>query len=223
MEGGIAPTVRFCKIKTANGLRYGFGSAGGLPDYGIVQSNLFKDCNVLSAIEHTGASINQQGRVWTCNNVFDSCGGGDSGALKSADTYNHLIFNNVFINCLRAWDMIEGTIYQSTPDGIQIEYADYNHIFRPIRDLYRYMSIKYTDLISLQNATGFGLNDTVDIDPLFENPMIDDYSYKSGSPCVGTGVGGTNKGLYLLGVEKIGASEDVFILIPKPPSDLSIT
>jgi hypothetical protein len=223
MEGGIVPTVRFCKIKTANGLRYGFGSAFGLPDYGIVQSNLFKNCNVYQAIQHTGASVNQQGKNWICNNVFDSCGGGDSGAIRSVDTYNHQIFNNVFINCLRAWEMREAVVFQSTADGLQVEYADYNHVFGSIRDLYRYLSIKYADLNVLQNETGFGLNDIIGIDPLFENPMIDDYSYKSGSPCIGTGVGGTNKGLYLLGVEKIGASDEVFIFIPKPPSSLSVT
>jgi hypothetical protein len=174
-----------------------------------VQSNLFKDCNLYSALQHTGASVNKQSKNWICNNVFDNCGGGDYGAIYSQDTYNHQIFNNVFINCLRAWDMKEGVVFQSDPDGVQVEYADYNHFFGSIRDLYRYLGIKYENLILLQNQTGFGLNYTVGIDPLFENPLIDNYSYKSGPHCLGTGVGGTNKGLYLLGAEKIGASEEV--------------
>ncbi len=223
MEAGdVVASVRFNKIKTINGVRYGYGSSGQEPNYGIVQSNLFKDCNIYQAIEHTGAGPNQKGKQWICNNVFDSCGGGDNGAIRSTDTYNHQIFNNIFYNCVRTWDMPEYVPYQSNQSASQIEYADYNHEHGSIRDLYRHLSIKYTTLEQIRTATGFAVNDRSG-DPKFINPSLDDYRLDIGSPCIGGGVASTNQGLYLIGVEKVGLSGAALEPSPSSPSDVAVS
>jgi hypothetical protein len=211
--GGVIGTVRFCILETDVGVLHGFGDPSQEPNYGIIQSNLFKNCKVYSAIFHTGAGSNQAGREWICNNVFDGCGAGDNGAIRSTDTYNHQIFNNIFLNCRKTWDMPDTLAMQTNSSKQQIEYADYNHDYGTTLSRYEYLGVKYYS--SLPSAReGFGQNDTSG-DPYFVDRSNYNYRLASGSPCNGAGVSGSNHGIYLVGNEILGAS-DSYVVVKRP-------
>ncbi len=205
--GDVVAVVRFNIIKDTNvGVRFGYGSSVQEPNYGIVQSNLFKNCATYTAIQHTGASPDQAGKHWICNNVFDNCGGGDNGAIRSTDTYDQQIFNNIFFNCRKMWDMPEKTSRQSDTTAAVLEYADYNHEFGTGRMHYEYLSLAYKSSSRLNAASGFGANDSSG-NPLFIDARNDNYTLSARSPCVNNGVDGASQGIYLTGIEVLGAQD----------------
>ncbi len=224
--GDVVAAFAFNIFKTRIGIRYGYGSTVQEPNFGIVRGNLFKDCTWYTGIQHTGASANQAGKNWICNNVFDNCGGGDNGAIHSKDTYDNQIFNNIFYNCRKMWDIPEKVQNQSNTSKNQIEYADYNHEYGTTFNRYEYLSVYYKTSAALYAATGLGGNDSSGY-PGFTNPSKDDYTLETGSPCAGTGISGTDKGIYLTGIEKLGlsgignTSGDQKGKIPKSPTALT--
>jgi hypothetical protein len=74
-------------------------------------------------------------------------------------------------------------------------------------------------LIITISASGFAGNDTTG-DPLFSDGAL---SLGLSSPCLGTGVAGTDKGIYLTGVEIIGASGVIGIRRPKLIEGLTVS
>jgi len=224
MEAGhVVASVRFSIFKTSVGILYGYGSTGQEPNFSVVQGNLFKNCNKYCAIQHTGAGSNQQGKQWICNNVFDSCGGGDNGAIKSVDTYHHQIFNNIFYNCVKMWDMPETLDAQSNTSKPVIEYANHNNEFGTVGVMYEHLGTTYDSALKIKSATGFAQNDT-SYDPKFIDPSVNNYRLAADSPCMTGGINNVSQGIYLTGVEKLGSSDGSILFDPpEAPTGVKIT
>ncbi len=210
MEAGdVLASANFNLFKTGIGIRYGYGSLGQEPNYGIVQSNLFKGNTLYYGIQHTGAGATQAGYQWIMNNVFDNSGGGNNGAIHIIDTYDCVIVNNIFARCKKIWD-IPNNIQQDPARNI-IAQGDYNHEFDDIgyRSMYHeHLSVEYYTLsgVGSLNAAFPALeSNTVSSNPLFSNVGLDDYTLQAGSPCLAAGIDNTDKGIYLTGIELIGA------------------
>ena len=203
-SGTVLPVVRFCKIKTRVGIDYGYGSSNGHANYGVVQGNLFKGCTTYYALYQRGASSSAEGKFYISNNVFDNCGGGDNGAIYMSHAYGHQIFNNIFYACRKMWDNPVALGSQSDSSRDVVEYADYNHDYGTTSFRYEYLSIHYKTSTDLNSVSGFAGKDTTG-SPLFTDVVNGDYTLQPGSPCIGNGVYGTNQGIYLTGIEKLGA------------------
>ncbi len=224
--GAVLVSCAFNIFKTDVGIRYGYASPAYEPNFGIAISNLFKNCPN-SGIAHYGSSASQAGKNWICNNVFDNSGSGDVGAVYARDTYDIQIFNNIFYNCRKMWDIPETVAQQSNTSKKQIEYADYNHDYGTTLTRYEYLSVYYNTSAALNAASGFAANDSSG-DPLFTNPTQDNYTLKKGSPCLGTGVVGTDKGIYLTGIERLGPAgiglvTSVNISVPVAPAFFTVS
>ena len=219
LVGHVCPTVRFCIIKSLKGVKFGFGGADHASNYACIQSNLFKDCTQEGGIHVTGSSPDADGNNVISNNVFDNCGSGDDGAIRINDAYLFKIYNNIMLKSRKVWDVPELETNQTDQTRNVISYADYNHEFETTFVLYEYLSYTYTSSASL-NASDDRLagNDSTG-DPLFNEPTNDDYTLQSGSPCIANGVDGSNQGIYLTGIEKLGTG----IKRAKPLSDVTVT
>jgi hypothetical protein len=224
VAGHVCPVVRFNIIKSSKGIKFGFGSSGHEVNYAVIQNNLFKDCTTLAGIEVTGTSATGNEDNVISNNVFDNCGEGDNGAIRINDSYKYKIYNNIFLDCRKMWDIPEDVdLYQSDKTRNVIEYANYNHDFGTTYVRYEYLSILYETSSALNSFdSNLAGNDSTG-DPLFNDPSNDDYTLQNGSICIANGVSGSNQGIYLTGIEKLGVSDTIGIRVPSPPTGLTIS
>ena len=201
--GSVSTSARFNIFSTVNGIEYGAsGTSGSSHSYTIVQSNIFTNCTQ-SGIDHWPGSnnIDLGEKHWWVGNIFDSCGSGERAAITFKQGYSAQIFNNIFIDSRKVWaDFIDMSAIK-----LGVEYADYNHEEGTTLTSQRYewRGVNYSTATDLFNVSGFAANDTQG-DPLFVNRAANNYSLKQGSPAMGTGVDGTDKGLYLTGIEQLG-------------------
>jgi hypothetical protein len=206
----VTTSVRFC-ISTGNpyGVHYGRSGSSGVPhSYSIVQCNIIKTGNGFG-IYHEPGSRGQNGsfnatKHWWCNNVFDSKSNGENGPIQFRQAYSAIIFNNIYFNSRKLWRETQ----DSSAFGAVMEYADHElHFGTTSTQVYEYQVIDYPTATALQAVKpGFAVNDVI-ADPLFTNPAINDYTLQAGSPALTGGVSGTQQGVYLLGIEKIGVND----------------
>lgn len=200
--GDVTTSARFNHFSgVSEGISY--RESGGTDDgheYGLIQCNLFESCGQYGFRHwvNVGGGANSKSSEISCN-VFDSCGTGDQGAIHFRAFYDTIIYNNIMLDCRRAWVDYQDTTAQDEP----IKYADYNCQHGTTGSEYALSGTDYT-LAGLRTASTFADND-ITTDPLFTNPATDDYTLGGGSPCLATGVDSTDRGIYLTGVEVIGA------------------
>lgn len=203
-------SVRFCIDNTVFGVHYGRSGSSGIPhSYSIVQCNLFKE-NGDRGIFHEPGSLGLNGtnnaeKHWWCNNVFYSRAAGEKGSIEFRQAYSAIIFNNIYLNCRKLWRESQ----DSSSAGSVMEYANHELHFGTtlVSQTYEYQSKDYANSVLLQTVRpDFGTQDVIS-DPLFIDPANGDFTLQPGSPAITGGVSGTQQGVYLLGVEKIGASD----------------
>ena len=222
-KNNVSPVVRFCKIKdVSKGIKFGFGSANHEINFTCIQSNLFKNCRRYMAIEVTGASPDALGNNQINNNVFDNCGGGDNGAIHIKDSYEFIIFNNVFVNCRKMWDVPESIPYQSNEHREVLSFADFNHDFATSLVRYEYLGEYYKKSEALSQAFPQMASEDTTGEISFSSPEDDDYSLTTISKNVVSGYKGTSKGIYLTGVEQLGVSDSAQVNVPKPPTEVRV-
>jgi len=203
--GDVSTSVRFNILNTANGVHYGASGGSGVShSFTVVQSNIFKGC-AKSGIDHWPGSndIFMGEKHWWVSNVFDGCGSGERAAITFKQGYSAQIFNNIFIDSRKVWaDFMDKSAIK--PD---VEYADYNHEEGTTLTSQRYewRGINYSNAADLFADSGFSANDSQG-DPLFTSRATNLYSLQVDSPALEKGVDGTDKGLYLAGIEKIGVA-----------------
>ena len=208
-SGDTMPTVRFNYFHNMqSGITVGFASADGYSDYFNVQSNLFKDISGSpdGVFWARGAAAAANGKHQISNNVFDNCDtGGGSAILTIRDSYDWQFFNNITANSAANQMLNYDTVpNQSDPARDVIEYWDYNQVYLS-GEVYTHLAQGYANagLLNAFDATLAGNIATTD--PLFTNSAINDYTLQVGSPCIGTGVNTSDKGIYLTGIEVVGA------------------
>ncbi len=200
----VSINFRFNRASTSNvGVLYhAAASTGAQHSYTVVQGNIFKGC-AQEGIDHepgTGVTTKRGEKHWWCNNVFDSCGSGEQGAIYFTKADGTEIFNNIMLNCRKVW----AEFADNSANGMTVEYADYNIEYGTVLTSQRYEweAGNYTTAALLYAASGLANNDQ-DADPTFVDTT--DYVLDAGSPAIGGGVGGVDCGVYLIGPEVIGA------------------
>jgi len=201
LEGDTSTAMRFC-ISNSVRVHYGrSGSSGAGHSYTVVQNNLFKGQN--SRLTHqTENELAPGGKHAWSNNVFDGVAWGENAAIQFQTANLAQIYNNIMINCQKVWAK-----FVSQP-SILIEYADYNHEHGTVYtgQRYEYDAINYGTASALCEAEGLACHDSQG-DPLFVDVASNNYRLGADSPCIASGVGGTDKGIYLVGIEQIGPNE----------------
>lgn len=202
---GLGTGVKFCVL--GDYIRFGTnGATEGAGDYCVVQGNLIRqasneDRGFWSNNEYKNNIVDES--IWVVGNIFENCGGtgGDSAPMvfQQGAQDDAIILNNIFTNCQR--------VMRHNPDnGVSIRAMNYNHTYNVSAEsgwLIRYNSSQWSTIDDFNASTGFEGNHTIG-DPQFENLTSNNARLSSGSPCIGSGFGGTDKGLYLLGNEQIG-------------------
>jgi hypothetical protein len=210
-SGEFGMTVRHCIFGTeANAL---FDNLGTNPQgqYHIFQGNLcyYVTKNVYTNIAlQFGGPPGSEGSgggpgVWMCNNVIYNSGAndGDSPAVL-IDFHQSGIcsWNNIWV---------DGFGHLRVKDGTSaVDFCDYDHshnVATAGTSMWEFDPSAYTSTSSMQAGTGFEGNLTTG-DPLFTSASTYDVSLGIGSPCIDSGVSGTDQGVYLIGTEQLGAS-----------------
>jgi hypothetical protein len=176
------------------------GASGQSHAYTIIAHNLFVG-TASGGITHDTENNALLGtkNMWS-SNVFDSCGSGEIAAINAKLANGAIMFNNIMLDCRKVLsDYINEPL-------INWELADYQHHFGTTlpSQMYEYRGTNYASIALFNSGTGFAAND-LESDPLFTNTVGGDYTLQGGSPAIGTGAGGTNKGIYLTGLEVLGA------------------
>lgn len=199
-ETKVGLSLRFNNFK---GSKVRISTQGGRQplDFHIIQSNLF-DSPVKG---HTGAPLQFDMNATTAsskkqvisNNVFYNYSFSTAGdiTVKSSGWDGIAVYNNVFYDTKRPWRFDEGV---SAP-----EFLDFNHYHNATipAPVFRLQGGSDLPLKIIKAQTQFAANSTVG-DPQFNSTT---WRIPQTSPCYQSGVSGTNKGLYLLGTEIIGA------------------
>jgi hypothetical protein len=207
----IDPAIR---ITTSTSIRFNFsdrsgvhfgrsGSSGSGHFYTIVQGNVFKNASSSqrSGIWHITDNDLQIGeKAWWCGNVFDTCGSGETFPIYFNRVNDTQMFNNIMYNSRACWT--SNNVYPNT----DVEYADYNDMFGSTAAIeYEYKNVGYATPAALNAFDSRFAGNDITTDPLFTNPATNDYSLQGGSPNLTSGVDGTQSGVYLAGIEVIGA------------------
>lgn len=224
----VSTSVRFCIDATDKGVHYGRSGSAGVPhSYTVVQCNLFKPSpNNVCGIYNLAGSIGSNGsnnatKHWWCNNVFYGRGRGESSAIMGTQMYNAAIFNNIMLDCRKVWS----DFADSSAFGPDIEFADFNCEFGTTLTSQRYQwkGVNYSTaaLLNAENSNYSG-ND-INQDPLFTDAFNGDFTLQPTSPALTAGVDGTQQGIYLLGIEKIGANDFIQNVPPERMDAPNIT
>lgn len=200
--GDVSISARFNLFESEVGVLLGTAGGGNSHSYSIAQCNIFKGC-FRAGIDHN--NIFQESTLgekhWWCGNVFDSCGGGEVAAINFQYAFSAQIFNNLFIDCAKVWADVIDRSGLKLPD---VEYADYNQEIGTTNasQIYEYRGVNYTSAAALNAAfSTFAGNDT-EINPLFTNAAINDYTLQALSTARLTGVSGVDKGAHWTGIEE---------------------
>ena len=219
ISGQVGFTIRFNYFDTGFTR---FSSQGALPmtNWGIVQSNIFHN-PIEPPMRHfrTSPASDSQKR-WIVGNVIHNWQHGTLGAvwMNAPEFRNTTAFNNIFHKVRVA--------YRYDDDQLTApEFSNFNHFYNGSSGLiYRFDSGEYNALDSLRSAKKYELS-SEESEPLFENAQLGDFRLSSQSPCKNSGISGTDKGVYLTGVEIIGANGLAPIGTPKlilnPPSKIT--
>lgn len=189
-------------------------------DFHLIQSNLF-DSPVrahvgaplqFSTSSSTSTSTSQQ----ISNNIFYNFNFSTIGDItfKNAKWKGLILFNNIFYESKRPWRL--------DAEVLEPEFLDFNHYHNATipEPVFRLSGGNDVPLSTIKAQTQFAANSSLG-DPQFNSTT---WRIPQTSPCYQTGVSGTNKGLYLLGTEMIGAECQSSLAPPAkmPQPDVSI-
>ncbi|MBT1450649.1 hypothetical protein KJ365_07110 [Glaciecola sp. XM2] len=213
----VGMSVRFNIFDTSQVL---YATQDGLNalDFQIVQSNVFNSPSQRSftpPIRFTSSStVISSSKQLISNNVFYNHETGSSDAVISVDREGWeglIIYNNIFQDVVRGWRFSNGV---SAP-----EYINYNlyHNEAFTKQPNFFLSSPLAGLQAVKDETAFEAN-SLAIAPQFLNTSNDNFKLKSNSPAIGNGVDGTNMGVYLSGIERIGADNSPYLAPAKMDS-----
>lgn len=205
--GGVPNTgicIRFCIISSMIRLS-GLGTNVN-NTYVIIQGNLLRNGTIENpALRYDSGNGGGVGdKQWIVGNVFADCGYGTSSTNPMMRVFNDehdnfIIFNNIYYQGFGIW--------RFDPTTRIYEYCNHNHEYSvglANTYLYNYQGGEYNTTSAMNTAEGFEANHSTG-DPLFTDLVNNDVSLGVGSPCLGSGVDGTNNGVFLTGVEALGA------------------
>lgn len=216
----VSINVRFCIFDRVECTYGASGSSGASHSYSVVQSNLFIGNSSRGGLTHNTTNTSEIGvKNWWCCNVFYECGRGEVAAIHTRLANGAQIFNNIMLDCRKVWS---DTVDHSSSNS-DIEYANYNHNsgITLTSQRYEWRGRNFNSSSELFSASAHGENDLIS-DPRFVNAGSGDYRLAAGSPCVGTGVSGTNKGIFLTGYETLGVNGIVgqpYVQAPPAPNN----
>ena len=197
-----------CRFSRFHGCdaHYSFsGSGGGSHSFSVVQGCVFEDAGS-GGIWHQTLNQNNIGvkAGWWCNNVFVNCGQGEMAAIHTRRANGAMIFNNIMLDCRKVW----ADDLDSSPAS-DIEFADFNHEHGTTlaSQRYEWRGGDYSSASALSSASGHEASASSG-DPMFAAPQSGDFSLRAGSPARGSGAGGTDCGLYLVGDEIVGSGAE---------------
>ena len=188
--------------KIVRGIHYG-GVSGYSHSKTIVQGNLFKNILGIGAgsIWHNGGYPSGAGdKHWWVGNVEDNVGSYGNAGIIFKSISEVVIFNNVQVNGAAVWHNTG-----SNSAAGHVEFTGYNHGMNyETSNIYKYQNVGYSSASSLNSLNSrLAMND-VKSDPKFVDSTNNDYRLSNDSPCSGTGVGGSDKGIFLTGYEVLG-------------------
>jgi hypothetical protein len=197
----VSVCVRFSKFDNCF-MRYGYsGTSNPGHSWGVIQGCLFEGAGNRLWHDTRNSSALGSKAIWAVNNVFDGCGSGEIAAIHFQRTDGMIIFNNIMLDCRRVWAEYRDV----SASGGDVEYADYNHEQGTTYvQRYERRAVDYDTAANLFSATGFEGNATTG-DPDFTDAANDDYTLGASSTADGNGVDGTDHGIYLTGIEVLGA------------------
>jgi hypothetical protein len=216
---GVGMVVRFNFINSG---QITVSTQGGSPlmDFHIFSHNVLASTNETS--HSTPIDLSQSSTTFIAtktqinNNVFYDYDYSNVGEVrvKTSGYTGIIMFNNIFNEIGEALRIEKGT---AVP-----EYIDYNAYYNQIltaQPLVAVQSNSHITLSELQSNTSFEQNASVG-NPLFVDAANGNFRLENNSPAVTGGVDGTRKGVYLLGIEKIGTRDLTYIAPParmEPP------
>lgn len=183
----------------------------------IVQSNVFigNGRSDYDGIAHQTSNPDEiGGKHWWCNNVFYQCGTGENGAINFTLAHQVIIFNNIFFECRRAWRESK----DFTENGCRVEFADYNQVdlggsSQPAYELGKIDYSQAALVVATSASNRPSLNTLARNDdfskPQFVNAPGGNFSLRSSSPALRSGVDATDKGYLLLPDDVIGTDGTV--------------
>ena len=173
---------------------------GGSHSYSIVQGNLFEGAR--GGIRHRTISRTNIGvkAGWWVGNAFDGCGFGETAAINTRMANGAIIASNIMYNCRKVWaDQVNDS------PGSDIEYANYNHEHGTTMPSQRYewRGTNYLTAAALNAASGHEANSSTG-DPGFRDANNGNYTLLGNSEAKRKGISGSDPGIYLTGIERIG-------------------
>jgi len=178
---------------------YGQSGGGDPGHFGMIVSNnafigpkaYFKHLAISTPLNVGQNQIN--------NNYFYRAGMNVVGGIANWGAADLQIFSNVFDNCNYAYTDEKG-FTADLPS-----FLDYNVVFNlansfASEDFVSYSAASYASTFN----SNYNQNNTVG-NPNPTNPGTNDFSLQPGSSAIAAGIGGTDAGLYLTGLETIGA------------------
>ena len=168
--------------------------------YSIVQGNLFESSRGI--LRHNTNNRSNVGvkAGWWVGNVFDGSGSGEIAAIYVRMANGAIIANNIMYRCQKVWgDEVDYSAYSD------IEYANYNHEHgtKNPSQRYEWRAINYLTAAALNAASGHEANPSTG-DPRFRDVNNDNYTLLANSAAKGKGIAGSDPGIYLTGIERIG-------------------
>lgn len=170
--------------------------------YHIIQNNIF-DTPLASftsnpiqfdSVAFSPASLKHQ----ISNNVFYNFNftTSSTGAFKNVGFEDVILYNNIYLDVDQPWDF--------KPAATVPEYVDYDCYYSSGSLEFNVGGAQYLSVSALQAGTIYEDTPT-ETDPLFTDAAGGDFTLQGGSPCLSGGVDTTEQGVYLTGIEAIGA------------------
>ena len=216
----VGMSLRFNHFKGCQ-IRISTQGDRAIQDYHIIQNN------IIDEVQHSFSSMSirfdmvDNGSVATkqhiSNNIFYNYGFSTFADITISDNgfEGVILYNNIHYKSKRPWKF---DLNVSTP-----EYLDFNH--------YEYDGITAPVFVYLTQASDLSLELVRESTPFTSNASTGDPEFNPASwqlapssPCYQKGVGGSNKGVYLLGTEKIGSGNLIGPALPEKmaPPQISV-
>ena len=126
--------------------------------------------------------------------MLNNSGASGNGGVYHHDCFDWQYLDNIAINGARLMDDFKTQAASTNPARLGVEYADYNHTFSMSSGPYKYQATSYANAAALNAANSLLAGNDTAGDPLFANAAASDYTLNVGSPCIGSGLGGFDKG-----------------------------
>jgi hypothetical protein len=216
---GFAGEVRVgmsLRFNLFDGPQVQFSTQGGIQsqDFQILQNNIFSNTiiNSFSTLMLFTMSSTQtlSSKQLVSNNVFYNYTD-FAIAVNRSGWEGFMIYNNIFHEVVKGWRFSEGV---SAP-----EYIDYNLYQNETRapdiEFFLFGPNSIPNLQGVHDISDFEAN-SITSNPRFTNAEAGEFKLMGGSPALNQGVDGTNMGVYLSGIEIIGADNSLY----SPPAKM---